>query len=188
MAMLPSCNTDALHGLIERCLRDDREAWDELWRLMEPPLRKKVHRLLGYYEIRDATALDDIMQNVWKQLTDPALRLLAKYQAGRAARGLAVDGASVLRFLGRIARYKIRDAKGAERARHRREHVVAHQHLEAQPADLTDRQLLAGVQALADKLPPPMQQALRHEAFGEGGSPEKTPPFRRPTGVRAGAS
>src|SRR5438094_448970 len=73
----PDCEAAAMNvrELLDRCARDEGEAWAELWLLVEPSARAPLRGLLQSWH-EDATPADDAMQEFYLYLTEQKLRRL----------------------------------------------------------------------------------------------------------------
>ncbi len=82
-----SGKSSAAHGdrqLVDRCLRGDVAAWEELYEQCHPPLVESVKILLGH-GAADPHLIDEIAARIWYALVADDGKLLARFDPDRGA-------------------------------------------------------------------------------------------------------
>lgn len=103
--------------LVDRCLRGEAGAWDELYRQCHPPLLLAIRLFLGHSSTRQ-DLIDDIAAKVWFTVVDGQNELLSRFDSQRGCR--------LTTFLAGVARNEIARHFRAERRRRYREIVAYH--------------------------------------------------------------
>jgi DNA-directed RNA polymerase specialized sigma24 family protein len=98
--------------LVERCIRGEVSAWEEIYRKCHDPLCLTIRTRLGRFG-NDPHLVDEIAARVWYAVVDDDGKKLTKYDARR--------GGGILTFLQMIARSEISRYFRTERRRLNRE-------------------------------------------------------------------
>ena len=102
-------------SLIERCIRGDSSAWDQLYRQFSRPLWASIRLLMGPGSV-DPNLVDEIAARVWFSLAADDGRLLGQYSPERG---------KFTTYLATIARNEFRTYFRSERRSRNRERIAS---------------------------------------------------------------
>jgi len=148
--------------LVERCLRNDQGAWEELYQLYHPRLVRLIEFILRD-KADDSALIDEIASRVWYELLRDDCRLLAKYDIQRDV--------SLGSFFMGLARIEILRYTRAEQRRMAHETTGGKRRIVREP--LSDIEVVSMIKDFLDTLTPQERAFVNGYLMGDGNGDEE---------------
>jgi hypothetical protein len=143
-------------ALVRQALEGDQAAWNKLFRLMTPCLKRAIRRCLTQREQQDVNLVEEVCQQVWCQLLDAPVGR-GKLRAFDPEQWPCLEA-----YLACLARTQLRIVWRAQARERRRMPRAAPAQLWRVPARQSDQGEFEGdLLALNQCLPPALQNRLR---------------------------